>query len=79
MKLNKGISRRLREIKKERKLTQYQIFKLTGVPQSTISTILKGETKTLKLSTLYAICSGLDIEMSDFFDIDYLKLKDLED
>ncbi len=79
MKLVDGISRRIKEILKQNNLTQYQLFKKTGVPQSTISTILKGDIKTIKLSTIYDICSGLGIEIYEFFNVDYLKLNILED
>ncbi len=79
MKLKNCISRRIKEIIKNRKITQYELFKQTGVPQSTISTILNSESKTVKLSTIYDICSGLGIELSEFFDYDYLKLENLDD
>ena len=79
MKLKNAIIKRIKEIKNKDKLTQYEIFKRTGVPQSTISTLLKGETKTIQISTLYSICSGLNINLCDFFNADYLKNENLED
>ncbi len=79
MKLIDAISKRIKELLKQNNLTQYELFKRSGVPQSTISTILKGNIKTIKLSTIYDICSGLGIEISEFFNTDYLKLNNLED
>lgn len=79
MKLNQAISKRIKELLKDRNLTQYGLFKLTGVPQSTISTILKGDLQTVKLSTIYEICSGLNLEIDEFFNKDYFKLNNLED
>ena len=79
MKLKDAISKRIKEILKEKGITQYELFKQTGVPQSTISTILNAEIKTVKMSTIYEICSGLQIELSDFFNCDYLKIENLED
>ena len=64
---------------KDRNLTGYALFKMTGVPQSTISTLINGETKTINLSTIYEICSGLNIELSEFFDVKNMKLENLED
>lgn len=79
MKLKDAVAKRIKEIIKEKGITQYELFKMTGVPQSTISTILKNETKTVKLSTIYEICSGLEIELSEFFNSDYLKLANITD
>lgn len=79
MVLKKAIAERIKGIIKEKNMTQYELFKRTGVPQSTISTILKAETKTVKLSTIYEICSGLEIELSEFFDCPSLKLNNLDD
>lgn len=79
MKLMSAISLRLKRILKERKLTQYQLSQISGVPESTISTIIKGEIKTVKLSTIYDICAGLNIEFTDFFEDNNLKLINLED
>lgn len=79
MKLNKAISLRLKEIIKELGITQYELFKRTGVPQSTISTILKGDVSTVKLSTLYDICSGLNIEFVDFFSSPLFSIENITD
>ena len=79
MKLIKAFSLRLKEILEERKITQYKLSQITGVPESTISTILKAEIKTVKLSTIYDICAGLNIEFADFFNYENLKLSNLED
>ena len=79
MRLVKAFSKALKDVLNERGLTQYQLFKISGVPQSTISTILSGENKTIKLSTIYSICAGLNIELSQFFDRSYLKLEQIND
>lgn len=79
MKLKDAIAERIKEIIKEKNMSQYELFKRTGVPQSTISTILNAETKTVKMSTIYEICSGLGIEFSEFFDCPNLKMDKLDD
>ncbi len=79
MKLLAGVTKRLKEIMKEKNLNQYKLFKLTGVPQSTISTILHGDIKTIQLDTLYDFYAGLNIEFSEFFDVDYLKIENIDD
>lgn len=79
MKLKDAIAKRIKEIIKTKGITQYQLFKQSGVPQSTISTILNSETKTTKISTIFEICDGLNIELSEFFDCDYMKTNNLDD
>ena len=79
MKLTTAVSKRIKDLCKERNITQYELFKRTGVPQSTISTIIKGNISTVKLSTIYDICSGLNIEISEFFDSEIFKLSKLDD
>ncbi len=79
MKLTEAVAKRLKMILKEKDMTQYELFKISGVPQSTISTILKCEIQTIKLSTLYDICSGLGMEFEEFFSADFLKLEKLDD
>lgn len=79
MKLKDAIAKRLKQILKQKGITQYQLFKQSGVPQSTISTILNSEIKTIKLSTLYELCCGLNMEFIEFFNEDYLKLINLDD
>lgn len=79
MTLRVAIAKRIKELIDKNGITQYELYKRSGVPQSTISTILNSEIKTVRLSTIYDICSGLNIELSDFFDCDYLKINSLDD
>ncbi len=79
MVLSEVVSKRIKEILKERNLTQYGLFKLSGVPQSTISAIIKCENKSVVLSTIYDICSGIGMELSEFFNTKDFKLENLED
>lgn len=41
-----------------------------GISQSTIKSILNGESKNPGIVTLKKICDGLDITMIEFFDTD---------
>ena len=68
MELNEAVSKRISELCKERGLTQYALYKLTGVPQSTISTIINCRFPGMKLRIIYEICDGLGITIKEFFD-----------
>ncbi|MBO5872588.1 MAG: helix-turn-helix domain-containing protein, partial [Clostridia bacterium] len=49
MKLNEAVAQKISELMKERGLTQYRLYLKTGVPQSTLSTIMKCSYPSMKL------------------------------
>ena len=68
MQLNEAISLRIKELCKQNNITQYQLSMKSGVPQSTLSTIMKCKFPSMKLRIIYEICEGLEINIKDFFD-----------
>ena len=79
MKLNEAVANRIKELLKEHKITQYQLHLKTGVPQSTLSTIMKCSYPSMKLRIIYEICDGLEINLEDFFASDIFKRENIED
>ena len=67
MKLNEAIAARIRELCKERDMTQYKLYLASGVPQSTLSTILNCSFPSMKVRIIYEICEGLQISLEEFF------------
>lgn len=59
---------RIRQLCKERNLTPNALSYRAGVSQSTIKSILNGESKNPGIVTLKKICDGLDITLIEFFD-----------
>lgn len=51
----------------------------TGVPQSTLSTIMKCEYPSMKLRIIYEVCDGLEINLEDFFNSDVFKRENIEE
>ena len=68
MQLNEAVKERLLELMKERGMTQYQLFKRTGVPRSTISGIVKCAHPSVKLRIIHEFCQGFGIGIAEFFD-----------
>jgi len=60
-------SERLAQIMKEKKITQYRLWKLTGISQPAISGILSGK-KSPKGETLQKLCDALGVSMAEFDD-----------
>lgn len=79
MKLNQAISQRVTDILSERNLTQYQLFKISGVPRSTISNIVNCSYDSIKLRIIHEICMGLEISVTDFFTSSLFDVDNLED
>ena len=79
MKLNEAVAHRIKEFCRERGITQYQLYLKTGVPQSTLSTIMKCSYPSMKLRIIYEICDGLEIDLAEFFASDVFKRENIEE
>ena len=60
--------KRIRELCEDRGITPNGLSYRSGVPQSTIKSILNGESKNPGIVTIKMLCDGLDISVTDFFD-----------
>ena len=62
------VVQRIYELCKERSITPNALSYMSGVSQSTIKSILNGESKNPGIVTLKKICDGLEITLIEFFD-----------
>lgn len=69
---------RIYQLCKERKITPNALSYMAGISQSTIKSILNGESKNPGIVTLKKICDGLDITLIDFFDTDEFRMLEQE-
>lgn len=80
--LNEAFAKRVREILKEKKMTQYKLEQLTGIYHSTMNAIMNGGCKSSNFKTMVLIVRELGYSIPDFFDspifrdIDNLKIDD---
>lgn len=65
MRLVDAVYARIIELVKERQITINALSNLSGVPRTTIVTMMRST--TVKLSTVCGICDGLKISLQDFF------------
>lgn len=79
MKLNEAISKRVEDLLSEREMTQYALFKVSGVPRPTISNVVNCVYDSVKLRVIHEICLGLNISVKDFFDSPLFDIQNLDD
>lgn len=67
---------RILQLCKQRGITPNALSYAAGISQSTVKSILGGESKNPGIVTLKKICDGLDITLIEFFDTEqYRKLE----
>ncbi len=79
MSLSEAVSLRVEELMAERNLTQYRLYKLSGVAQTTIGDIRLRRNKSVSLSIIYEIAQGLDMSLYEFFDSPLFKGDNITD
>lgn len=67
---------RIHDLCKERGITPNALSYMAGISQSTIKSILNGESKNPGIVTIKKICDGFDISLIDFFNTE--KFSNLE-
>ena len=78
MKLNKAFSLRVRELLKEKKMTQYKLAQETGLYHSTMTDILNCKYQTPNFKNMALISRALGMTMAEFFDSKYFDFNDLD-
>lgn len=68
MTLNQAFAIRVREILKEKKMTQYKLEQATGLYHSTMTSILTNKTKASNFKSMALIIRELGLSIIEFFD-----------
>lgn len=76
--IHEFVVNRIYQLCRERDITPNALSYLAGVSQSTIKSILNGESKNPGIATLKKICDGLDITLIQFFDVPEYKALEQE-
>jgi len=67
VKLQDAIILRIEQLCVERNMTKYDLSQACGIPQTTLTSIKKKRSGSVKAITLYWICEGFNISMEEFF------------
>lgn len=73
MGIYQAVVNRINNLCKEREITPNALSYMSGVSQSTIKSILNGESKNPGIVTLKKLCDGLDINIIEFFNTEDFK------
>lgn len=69
---------RIRQLCEENNITPNGLLYISGVSQSTIKSILNGESKNPGIVTIKKICDGLNITIGEFFSTEEFDLLEQE-
>ena len=67
MTLAEALSKRVNNLLEENNMSQYKLFKLSGVSQSTISDIRNMKNGTVNTRIIYEIAQGFGMSIKEFF------------
>lgn len=78
MTLSDAIAKRLDELMTNYGVTQYRLYVLSGVSQSTISDIRLKKNKSVSITVIQELMDGLELGLDDFFNSPLFKRENLE-
>lgn len=67
MDTREAVAERILQLCKEYKVTPNGISNIAGIPQSTVKSILNGESKNPGTVTIKKLCDGFEITLGEFF------------
>ena len=68
MTLTSAVRKRIKNLLKEKNMNIWNLYKATGVSDSTLTYFINQERGLITLRTLLHICEGFNIELKEFFD-----------
>ena len=68
MKLSSAVSQKILKICDEKNISINKLASICCLTQSTVQSLIDGNSKNPKMLTIIRICEGLDIPLKDFFD-----------
>ncbi len=76
--INDVVVERLCKYLGERNLTQYKLSQLSGIPFSTIKSIMQRKTNGISLKTIIMLADGLEITPSEFLNDSSFEAQNLD-
>ena len=78
MTIAEAIRGRIAELCEDRNITYCKLATISGIPYTTIKSIIYNQSKNPGITTIKKICDGFGITITEFFDTDTFKELDQE-
>ena len=78
MKVSTAVAKRISDILREKKMSQYRLEKITAIPHNTMKCLMGERTSGINLKTVLLIIRGLGMTTAEFFNDPIFEREDLE-
>jgi len=78
MNISKAVATRIKELLKEKGLTQYRLERKAGLAHDTVKSIMKGKAKGVNLKTCFIIAKGFDMTIWEFLNSEIFEFENIE-
>jgi len=68
MKIREATNLRIEELRKERRMTVYALIYQSGMPSSTVKSIIRGKSQNPGIVNIKKIAEGLGVSIREFYD-----------
>lgn len=66
MTINDAVAKRVRQLLREKKMTNYRLERKSGILHGALDRILNGQNKTVTFTTIYKLARGFNIDIYEF-------------
>ena len=77
MNISDAVALRIKELLKEKNISQYKLEQLACLSHDTVKSIMKGKTKGVNLKTIIAIADGFGMKAHEFLNSDLFLYENL--
>ena len=78
MTVNDAVAKRITQLLREKKMTQYRLEQQSGIQHGHMQWIMSGKSKTVTLSTAMMIANGFGMTVIEFLNDDIFLFENLE-
>ena len=72
------VGKRIQELLFKNNMSVYKLAKITNLSEQTITNLIKGNSKNVKISTLYIISNAFNIDLLEFISTDDFKNENID-
>ena len=73
MEIREAVAQRIKDLCKEKSMTMYRLCALSGVPHTTLISIMNGSSKNPGVATIRKLCDAFGVMLAEFFDSELFK------